>query len=83
MGVVSISGKLSVVVEDEQLDNIVIKHLQDAVELCYDTIALAERDIEQGGDYPFLKQDIDDNIKYLEAMNAVIEYFGGNPVYKD
>ena len=83
MSSVTINGKLAVTIEDEELDRIVIDHLKNAVEACYDCIDLDEREIARGETREFLKQDIDDHIKYIEAMNTIIEYFGGTAVVKD
>ena len=83
MSSVTINGKLAVTIDDEELDSIVINHLRNAVEACYDCIDLDEREIARGDTREFLKQDIDDHIRYIEAMNIIIEYFGGIAVVRD
>ena len=78
-----IPGTLSIKVDEEQLDEIVIMHCQKAVELCTDIFELERQAMARtNGDKALLHlQNIMDYVNYINALNTVIQYFGGQPIY--
>lgn len=79
----NIPGTLTLKVEDEQLDQIVIAHCQNTAKICIDIIELEMKELnEKGRDLGrHHAENVIDYENYLKAMNTVIEYFGGKPIY--
>lgn len=78
-----VSGNLSIKVDDEQLDKIVVDHCNAAIATCIDVINLERQCIARNpsGDTQYHIQNILDHQRYLDAMRVVVEYFGG-VIYK-
>lgn len=73
-----IPGTLSIKVDEEQLDEIVIMHCQKAVSLCVDILELERQALERkttGAHHH--AENIVDYENYIKALNTVIQYFGG------
>lgn len=77
-----IQGTLSLKVDDEQLDQIVIMHCQKAASTCVDIIELERYAMKTNGALRHA-ENIRDYQNYVEALNTVITYFGGKPIYID
>lgn len=83
MADISINGKLSVKITDEEMDRLVIDHLNDAIVTCNNMIELVKRDMEKPQDHEWKAvciQEIEDNMRYIENLNAVIQFFGGQSI---
>ena len=79
-----VSGNLSIKVDDEQLDKIVVDHCNAAIATCIDVINLERQCIARSSpqaDSTHHIQNILDHQRYLDAMRVVVEYFGG-VIYK-
>ena len=78
-----VSGNLSIKVDDEQLDKIVVDHCNAAIATCIDVINLERQCIirNPSGDTVHHIQNILDHQRYLDALRTVVEYFGG-VIYK-
>lgn len=77
-----INGKLYVKVDDEQLDELVVKHCQAALDVCTSVLELemaAAKEIEKA-DYNTHVSNILDYEVYSDALRTVICYFGGTPI---
>lgn len=74
-----INGKLYVKVDDEQLDEIVVKHCQAALDVCESVLKL-EATLVAGKSAPDTYAHIQNIIEYdnfSKALHTVIMYFGG------
>lgn len=77
-----IDGKLYVKVDDEQLDEIVVKHCQAALDACTSVLELevaAAMESEQA-DCNVHISNIIDYEAYADALCTVIKFFGGEPI---
>jgi|LakMenEpi03Aug12_release.lakeMendotaPanAssembly.Ray.scaffolds.fasta_scaffold1570720_2 hypothetical protein len=77
-----INGKLYVKVDDEQLDEIVVKHCQAALDACTSVLEL-EAAAAMKDKSNFAQHHIDtilDYENYSKALRTVIMFFGGEPI---
>lgn len=78
-----VDGKLMIKLDNEQLDQIVIEHCREAIFTIKDILNLDRDRINRADDLAnvrVIESDIEDNLRYAEALNTVIEYFGGEVV---
>lgn len=76
-----INGKLYVKVDDEQLDEIVVKHCQAALDACTTVLELEAAALEsEQADRNVHVSNILDYEVYASALCTVIKYFGGEPI---
>ena len=77
-----IDGKLYVKIDDEQLDEIVVKHCQAALDACTSVLELEAAAMKDKSK----QQQIDavhtilDYENYSKALRTVIMFFGGEPI---
>lgn len=78
-----VSGNLSIKVDDEQLDKIVVDHCNASIATCIDVINLERQCIARNPSCDTVHhiQNILDHQRYLDALRTVVEYFGG-VIYK-
>lgn len=77
-----INGKLYVKVDDEQLDEIVVKHCQSALDVCVsvmelESIAVMDKSYEDAQHHIDIITDYEN---YATALRTVIKFFGGEPI---
>ena len=74
-----VSGKLCLKVDDEQLDELVIKHCQRTLDVCM-SVLLLEGAAMKSKDYIDVQHNVDmivDYQNYASALRTVIKFFGG------
>jgi hypothetical protein len=77
-----VSGKLCIKVDDEQLDELVVDHCQQALNVCASVLEL-ECDAVMNKSYEDAQYHIDTIAEYEEytsALRTVIKFFGGEPI---
>jgi hypothetical protein len=77
-----INGNLYVKVDDEQLDEIVVKHCQAALDACtsvleFESIAVMDKSCEDAQHHI---DTITHYENYASALRIVIKFFGGEPI---
>ena len=77
-----INGKLYVKVDDEQLDEIVVKHCQAALNACMSVLELeaAAMKADSNINANVHVSNILDYEVYVDALCTVIKFFGGEPI---
>ena len=77
-----INGRLYVKVDDEQLDELMIKHCQSALDVCtsvieLESIAVMDKSYEDAQHHINIITDYEN---YASALCTVIKFFGGEPI---
>jgi len=81
-----VNGKLCIQLDDEQLDKVVIDHCRAAAQTCLDVINIDKKRYKEAESINLkgiIHIDLEENQKYLDALNTVIEYFGGVQVQSE
>ena len=77
-----VNGKLCIKVDDEQLDELVVKHCQSALDVCVsvmelESIAVMDKSYEDAQHHIDIITDYEN---YATALRTVIKFFGGEPI---